>query len=148
MTRPPRRCERPASLLLGLLLAGAVLTGCHPGQAGEQPVRPTQPTRPAQAAPPPPSAPPTPLHGCGQPFSGVGHDAEGPRARRFEVTQQQLAVIGSRLFEVFCHQGLWQQDVGFGVHYSEDRTRILVLINPGHSGLTARQVLDRLLGRR
>jgi hypothetical protein len=80
-------------------------------------------------------------------LSGVGHSAEGPGSQRFEITRQQLAVIGSHLIEVFCDQGLWQQDVGFGLHYEKDPTHVLVLISPGRSGLTVKQVLDRLLGR-
>jgi hypothetical protein len=80
-------------------------------------------------------------------LSGLDHSAEGPGSRPFEITRQRLAVIGSRLVEVLCHQGLWRQDVGFGVHYEKDPTRVLVLVSPGDSGLTAKQVLDRLLGR-
>ena len=56
-------------------------------------------------------------------------------------------MITSHLIEVFCRQGLWQQDVGFGFNYEKDPNRALVLISPGRSGLTAKQVLDRLLGR-
>ena len=140
----PRRGPRP--LLIGLLLAGGALAGCHAGHAGEQPTQLTQPTQPAQALPPA-SGPPTPLGGCGQAASRLGHSAEGPGSRRFVITRQQLEVIGSRLIEVFCHQGLWQEDVGFGVHYTNDPNRVVVLASPGRSGLTARQVLDRLLGR-
>lgn len=77
----------------------------------------------------------------------MGHSAEGPGSPRFEITRQQLEVIGSRLVEVFCRQGLWQKDVGFGVHYTNDPNRVVVLISPDRSGLTAKQVLDRLLGR-
>ncbi len=133
---------RAASLLIGLLLAGSTLAGCHAGRAGagEQPTQPTQ-------ALPLASGSPTPLGGCGQALSGLGHSAEGPGSQRFEITRQQLAVIGSRLIEVFCHQGLWQQGVGFGVHSEKDPNRVLVLVSPGRSGLTAKQVLDRLLGR-
>jgi hypothetical protein len=87
------------------------------------------------------------LGDSGQALSGLDHSAEGPGSRRFEITRQRLAVIGSRLVEVLCHQGLWRQDVGFGVHYEKDPTRVLVLVSPGDSGLTAKQVLDRLLGR-
>ena len=134
---------RTAWLLLGLLLAGAVLAGCHPARVAEQSTPPTQ----AAQAPRPTSGSPTPLGGCGQALSGLGHSAEGPGSQRFEITRQQLAVIGSHLIEVFCRQGLWQQDVGFGVHYEKDPNRVLVLISPGRSGLTARQVLERLLGR-
>ena len=134
------------SLLVGLLLAGGVLAGCHAEHTRERPAQPVQPTRPAQA-PPPAGGPPTPLGGCNQPLSGLGHSAEGPGSRRFVITRQQLELIGSRLIEVFCHQGLWQKDVVFGVHYTDDPNRIVVLVSPGRSGLTASQVLDRLLGR-
>jgi hypothetical protein len=161
ITRLGQRCQRrtppgsrPGSrfLLVGLLLAGSTLAGCHAKHAGEQPTQPTQPTRPtrptrpAQASPPA-SGPPTPLGGCGQALSGVGHSAEGPGSRQFEITRQQLEVIGSRLVEVFCRQGVWQKDVGFGVQYTKDPNRVVVLIGPGRSGLTAKQILDRLLGR-
>jgi hypothetical protein len=154
-TRLDQRCQRrtppgsrpgPSLLLVGLLLAASTLAGCHAEHAGEQPAQLTQPTRPAQASPPA-SGPPTPLGGCSQALSGLGHSAEGPGSRRFEITRQQLEVIGSRLIEVFCRQGLWQEDVGFGVHYTNDPNRVVVLISPGRSGLTAKQVLDRLLGR-
>jgi len=154
-TRLPGRCRHrsqsgsrrgPRSLLIALLLAGSTLAGCHADRAGEQPAQPAQPTRPAQASPPA-SGPPTPLGGCGQALSGLGHSAEGPGSRRFEITHQQLEVIGSRLIEVFCRQGLWQQDVGFGVHYTNDPNRVVVLVSPGRSGLTAKQILNRLLGR-
>jgi hypothetical protein len=153
---PPRERRRgwrlPAHshdvvLGLGQLVQAAAAGGPRAGHRRRRRVHDqAAPTLPIEA-PPPASGPPTPLGGCGQALLGLDHSAEGPGARRFEVTQQQLAVIGSRLIEVFCRQGLWRQDVGFGVHYSKDRTRILVLVNPGRSGLTARQVLDRLLGR-
>jgi hypothetical protein len=132
--------RRNASLLLGLLLAGATLAGCRPAGTGEQPPPSTQ-------APRPTSGSPTPAGGCGQVLSGAGRSPEGPGTRRFEITRQQLAVISSHLIEVFCDQGLWQQDVGFGFNYEQDPNRVFVLINPGRSGLTAKQVLDRLLGR-
>jgi hypothetical protein len=143
---PPGLRRGPRSLLIGLLLTGSTLAGCHAEHAGDQPAQLTQPTRPAQASPPA-SGPPTPLGDCGQDLSGLGHSAEGPGSRRFEITRQQLEVIGSRLIEVFCRQGLWRKDVGFGVHYTNDPNRVVVLIGPGRSGLTAKQVLDRLLGR-
>jgi hypothetical protein len=148
MTALPER-RRTASLLLGLLLAGVTLAGCHPTESGARPTPPTSPTPPPAAtqAPRPAGGPLTPLGGCGQALSGVGHSVEGPRARRFEVTRRQLAVIDSRLIEVLCRQGLWQQDVGFGFNYEKDPNRAFVLINPGRSRLTARQILDRLLGR-
>lgn len=145
MTTLPERRRTP-SLLLGLLLATVTLVGCHPTGSGTRPT-PSTPPAAATPAPRPPSGLPTPVGGCAQALSGLGHSAEGPRARRFEVTRRQLAVIGSHLFEVLCRQGLWQQDVGFGFNYEKDPNRAFVLINPGRSHLTARQILDRLLGR-
>ena len=66
---------------------------------------------------------------------------------RFDVTKQQLDLITSRLLLVLCRQGLWKQGVGFGLNFNEQRTRYWVVIHPGFSGLTARQILDRFLGR-
>ena len=66
---------------------------------------------------------------------------------RFDVTRQQWETIGHRLIEVLCRQGLWQQGVRFGTNFNQERTRFWVLIDPGRSGLTAREVLNRLLGR-
>jgi hypothetical protein len=37
--------------------------------------------------------------------------------------------------------------VGFGVNFDQDKSKWFVMIHPGRSGLTARQVLDRFLGR-
>jgi hypothetical protein len=77
----------------------------------------------------------------------VGHPAEGPLARRFRITRAQLEVIGSHMVDVLCRQGLWKKNVGFGVSYQTDSDHAIVLVNPGRSGLTARQMLDRMLGR-
>jgi hypothetical protein len=43
--------------------------------------------------------------------------------------------------------GEQEVDAGFAFNYENDPNRAFVLISPGRSGLTARQVLDRLLGR-
>jgi hypothetical protein len=141
--RPAAPRRRTASLLISLLLAGIAVAGCNAGPARGQATQPTQPA----TAPQPTNGSPAPLGDCAQALPGLGHTAEGAGSQRFEITRQQLTVIGSRLVEVFCRQGLWQQDVGFGVHDEKDPTRVLVLISPGHSGLTAKQILDRLLGR-
>jgi hypothetical protein len=131
---------RHASLLLGLLLVGATLAGCDPAGTPEQPPPPPQAPRPIIGSP-------TPASRCPESLSGESPSPEGPGARRFEVTRQQLEVITSHLLEVFCDQGLWQQGAGFGFNYENDPNRAFVLISPGRSGLTAKQVLDRLLGR-
>jgi hypothetical protein len=142
-TCPPARWR--AAALFGLLLACAILTGCQP--AGDAPQSAPPPPPPPSSATQPPVGADRPLGGCGEPLSGMGHAAEGPRARRFVITRQQMEVIGHHLIDVFCRQGLWKKDVGFGARYQDDGTHVLVLVNPGRSGLTARQLLDRLLGR-
>ena len=55
-------------------------------------------------------------------------------------------MVDGRLLEVLCRQGLWRQGVGCGANVDPHGTR-LVMIHPGRSGLSARQVLDRFLGR-
>jgi hypothetical protein len=65
---------------------------------------------------------------------------------RFEVTEPQMDVISSRLLTVLCRQGLWRQGVGFGTNVGPQGQRF-VMIHPGRSVLTARQILDRFLGR-
>jgi hypothetical protein len=117
-----------------LLLAAAVLAGCDPAT----------PSPPTPTAAPPPASTPSIAALCGpKPFG-----AEQPPEAwvRFEVTRQQLQVIDGRLLEVLCRQGLWRQGVGFGFNY--EGSGAFVMIHPGRSGLTARQILDRLLGRR
>jgi hypothetical protein len=132
-TRPGR-----ARLAVALALAGAVLAGCVPGARVEAP----------SDAPlvPSPAAPAGPASRCGpQPFG-----AEQPEDAwvRFDVTAQQIEVIDRRLHRVLCDQGLWRKGVGFGVNRDPDGpTGWFVMIHPGFSGLTARQILDRLLGR-
>jgi ATP-dependent Clp protease ATP-binding subunit ClpA len=66
---------------------------------------------------------------------------------RFDLSPQQWEVIHPRVKEVLVGQGLWQQGVRFGFNFNQDKTRYWVSIHPGDSGLTHRQVLDRLLGR-
>jgi Clp amino terminal domain, pathogenicity island component len=66
---------------------------------------------------------------------------------RFDITPQQWEVIHPRVKEVLVDSGLWQQGVRFGFNFNQDKTRYWVSIHPGDSGLTHRQVLDRLLGR-
>jgi Clp amino terminal domain, pathogenicity island component len=74
---------------------------------------------------------------------------EGPLEgwERFDITPQQWEVIHPRVKEVLVDQGLWQQGVRFGFNLNQEKTRYWVIIHPGESGLTHRQVLDHLLGR-
>jgi hypothetical protein len=145
--RPAGR-SRAAPALLGLLLALAVLAGCQPAGRDVAPA-------PAPAPPPttlagtaqPAAGADTPAGGCDETLSGVDHPAEGPLGRRFRITRAQLQVIGSHLIDVMCGQGLWNKNANIGVSYQTDRDHAILLVNPGRSGLTARQMLDRLLGR-
>jgi hypothetical protein len=135
MPRPWTRTGGTVRLPVALLLAGAVLAGCSPDQPG-QPVLPG-----------PVPAPPTTQSlaaQCGpKPFGAAQPEHAWVR---FYVTPQQMEVISSRLLEVLCRQGLWRQGVGFGTNVDQKGKRF-VMIHPGRSGLTARQVLDRFLGR-
>ena len=47
--------------------------------------------------------------------------------------------------DVLVDEGLWQQGVRFGFNFNQEKTRYWVIIHPGDSGLTHRQVLDHLL---
>jgi hypothetical protein len=115
------------ALLLGLAVL-AVLAGCGSG-AGE----------------PPPSSPvPTP-----SPVTTLLSTA--PRAagtvdgyQRFDVTAQQYDIIGRHVHQVIVREKLWDQGVRFGA--GVDQGQHFVLIKPGFSGLSARQILNRLLG--
>jgi hypothetical protein len=135
MPRPWTRPGGTVPLPLVLLVAGAVLAGCTPDQPGEPPL-----------PGPPPAAPTTQGLAalCGpKPFGAAQPEDAWVR---FEVTEQQMGVISSRLLTVLCRQGLWRQGVGFGTNVGPQGQRF-VIIHPGRSGLTARQILDRFLGR-
>jgi hypothetical protein len=135
MPRPWTRRGGTVRLAVAVALAGAVLAGCTPDQPGGPPLpgpAPAPPTTQSLAAQ------------CGsKPFGAA--EAEDPGWVQFYVTPRQMEVISSRLLEVLCRQGLWRQGVGFGTNV--DRKGRFVMIHPGRSGLTARQVLDRFLGR-
>jgi hypothetical protein len=124
------------SLALSVALAVAVvLVGC--GDAGE-PVPPNPvPTRTV----PPPTLSPTTVFGA------------QPRAVRvvdgftvFEVNAQQYELIGKRLVQVLHREGLWDQGVRFGANADPAKDWYVVLIKPGLSQLSPRQILNRLLG--
>ena len=135
-------------LTVVLVVAGAVLAGCGLA-ARDEPVVPPPPG-PSPVAPPspaPPSpAPLTPAVRCGP--RPPGSEQPPDAWVKFDVTEQQLEVIDGRLREVLCRQGLWRKGVGFGFNRTpEEGTGAFVMIHPGFSGLSARQILDRLLGR-
>jgi hypothetical protein len=128
---------RRRMLAVVLVVAGAVLAGCGPGA-------PDRPVLPPPAAPSP-AAPPSLAALCGPKVPG----AEQPPDAwvKFDVTEAQLEVIDGRLLEVLCRQGLWRKGVGFGFNRTQEGTGAFVMIHPGFSGLSARQILDRFLGR-
>jgi hypothetical protein len=47
---------------------------------------------------------------------------------------------------VLVQERLYEQGVRFGANYDPDKGLHFVLIDPGLSHLTARQILDRLFG--
>ena len=117
-----------------LLLAAALLAGCG-GRDRDQPAPPaapaTQPSLPVA----------TTLVSSLPRYMGT---SDGYQI--FEVSAQQYAIIGDRVPEVLIRQKLWDQGVRFGANHDPDRNMYFVLIKPGLSSLTARQILGRLLG--
>jgi hypothetical protein len=118
------------------LTATLVLAGC--GQERPAAPAPTSPTR---------TVPPATLG------SGTTLVSSLPRLLRvvdgyhmFEVSPQQYEIIGRRVHEVLLRQHLVDRGVRFGANHDPDRHLYFVLIDPGLSRLTARQILDRLLG--
>jgi sarcosine oxidase gamma subunit len=117
-----------ARLCIVLLLVAAVLGGCSTGAQ-----------EPAPPAPNPTLSPTTTLVSALP--RQVGTDGG---YQVFEVTPQQYQLIGRRVHEVIVRQKLWDQGVRFGAGVNQGKYH--VLIDPGFSGLTARQILSRLLG--
>jgi hypothetical protein len=62
----------------------------------------------------------------------------------FEVTPQQYQLTSQRVHQVIVRQKLHDQGVRFGAGVNQGKH--IVLIDPGSSRLTARQILNRLLG--
>jgi hypothetical protein len=112
-----------------ILLVAAVLGGCSAGGAQE----------PAPPAPTPTLSPTTTLVSALP--RQVGTDGG---YQVFEVTPQQYQLIGQRVHEVIVRQKLYDQGVRFGAGVNQGKH--IVLIDPGFSRLTARQILNRLLG--
>ena len=137
MTCLRRRPGATALLPVVMVLVGSILAGCVPAS-------PDQPSLPAPATPRPATRP-SEAALCGPKPLGAEQPPEA--WAQFYVTSQQLEVINSRLRKVLCRQGLWRQGVGFGANFDQDKSKWFVMIHPGRSGLTARQVLDRFLGR-
>jgi hypothetical protein len=125
-------------LAVALMVAGAILAGCGL----------TAPDEPVLPAPPDPS-PVGPPPGVGSRCGPRPPGSEQPPDAwvRFDVTEAQLQVINGRLWEVLCRQGMWRRGVGFRFNHDQDGTGYFLEIHPGLSGLSARQLLDRFLGR-
>ena len=118
-----------ARLCIVLLLVAFVLGGCSAGGARE----PTPPVPTATLSPTTTLVSALPRQ--------IGTDGG---YQVFEVTAQQYELIGRRVSEVIVRQKLWDQGVRFGAGVNQGKHH--VLIDPGFSGLTARQILNRLLG--
>ena len=127
MTRP-----RPVPLLAVAAVLTAVLTGCGAGD----------PDEPAQPGPAPaPTLSPATTLVSGLPRH-VGNDGT---FQIFEVTAQQRELVARNAVRVLARDGLSDRGVRFGIT-DQFKPRHMVLIDPGLSGLTARQILDRMLG--
>jgi len=124
---------------LALVVAvAAVLAGCRAGGAdGPAPPTPV----PTRAAPSPTLSPSTTLVSARPRFVRVvdGYDV-------FAVNAQQYELVGKRIFQVLRREGLWDQGVRLGVNSYPEKGEYLVLVKPGFSGLSTRQILNRLLG--
>jgi hypothetical protein len=118
-----------ARLCMVLLLLAAVLGGCSGGRARE----PTPPVPTATLSPTTTLISALPRQ--------IGTDGG---YQIFEVTAQQYQLIGQRWYEIIVRQKLWDQGVRFGAGVNQGKH--IVLIDPGFSRLTARQILNRLLG--
>jgi hypothetical protein len=117
-----------------LALAVVLLAGCHP--AG-----PDRPVAPAPTVPPPAPSPSTTLVSALPRLLRVAG-----RWHQYEVSPQQYEIIGKHLHQVLFRERLWDQGVRFGANHVPEQHLYFVLIDPGFSGLSARQILDRLLG--
>jgi hypothetical protein len=130
--------RRRLALAALALAVAAMLAGCRTGGADE-PVPPSP--IPTQTLPAPTLSPNTTLTWTQPRLLRV---VDG--YHMFEVSAQQYELIGKRLFQVLKREGLWDQGVRFGANYDPDKKLHFVLIKPGFSQLSPRQILNRLLG--
>jgi hypothetical protein len=121
-----------------VLAVTLVLAGCGQGRPPAPTPASTPPTR---TVPPPTLSPATTLL------------SSPPRLLRkvdgysmFEVNAEQYLIIGKHVPQVLFREHLSDQGVRFGMNYAPEKHLHFVLIDPGFSKLTARQILDRLLG--
>ena len=118
-----------ARLYMLLLLIATILGGCSADGARE----------PAPPVPTPTLSPTTTLVSALP--RQIGTDGG---YQIFEVTTQQYQLIDQHVHEVIVRQKLSDRGVRFGAGVNQGKH--IVLIDPGLSGLTARQILNRLLG--
>ena len=130
-------CRLVVALLLAVTL---VLAGCGPERTDTPAPAPTS-APPTRTIPPPTLSPATTLVSS---LPRLLRKADG--YSMFEVTAQQYEIIGKHWYQVYVRDGLWDQGARFGANYVPEEHLHFVLIDPGLSGLTARQILDRLLG--
>jgi hypothetical protein len=121
-----------------ILAATVVLAGCGGGRTGGP--APAVPA-PTQTTPPATLSPGTTVISTLPRFLGV---VDG--YHMFEVSPQQYEIIGHHVHQVLFRERLSDQGVRFGANYDRDKDLRFVLIDPGFSHLSARQILDRLLG--
>jgi hypothetical protein len=119
------------------LVVAVPLAGCG-GGPGE---RDTPTPVPTQTAPPPSLSPATTVTWAPPRMVRV---VDG--YHMFIVNAQQYELIGKRLNQVLRREGLWDQGVRFGANFDRETGEYFVLIKPGLSRLSARQILNRLLG--
>jgi predicted small lipoprotein YifL len=127
----------PALAVVAML---AVLAGCGDGGSDEPPPPGVPVTN--QTLPPPTLSPATTLVSA---LPRLLRVADG--WHQFEVSPQQYEVIGRNWYRVIVREKLRDQGARFGVNADPAKNFYFVLIDPGLSRLSARQILDRMLGR-
>jgi hypothetical protein len=123
--------------LAAALAVAVVLAGCRGDPGKPVPAGPV----PTRTVPSPTLSPTTTLVGAQPRMVRV---VDGFTV--FEVNAQQYELIGKRLVQVLHREGLWDQGVRFGANADPSKGYYVVLIKPGLSQLSPRQILNRLLG--
>jgi hypothetical protein len=126
---------RPRPALV--LAVAALLAGCSYGRS-EQPPAGTPVTN--QTRPPPTLSPNTTVMSRLPRLVGT----EG-KYLVFAVSPQQYELVDRNFYQVIIREKLWDEGVRFGAGFDQARQVHLILIDPGFSQLSARQILDRLL---
>jgi hypothetical protein len=122
------------------LAATLILAGCGAGRTDAPPAASAAPA-PTRTVPPATLSPATTLASRLPRLLGI---VDG--YHMFEVSPQQYEIISRNVVRVLGREGLFDQGVRFGANYDRDKDLHFVLIDPGRSGRSARQILDRLLG--